>query len=79
MGVAPEKEADEDAASGAMNDAPGAEHASGGGMKSGGQRSGVGASGGLMETTSASTTTAEQVPVVRSSVVAVQTAPGGHR
>jgi hypothetical protein len=35
--IAPEEEAEEDSASGAMNDAPGAEHASGGGMAIGGQ------------------------------------------
>ena len=64
VGVAPkEKSAGEVTASGAMHDVPGAELASGGGMKSGGKSSGVGASGGPTESTTASTTTAEQVLV----------------
>jgi hypothetical protein len=57
--MAPEKEAEEEARSGAMNDEPGAEQ-SGDKMTIGGQSSGVGASGGPTEPTSASTTTAEQ-------------------
>jgi hypothetical protein len=71
--IAPEEEAEEDSASGAMNDAPGAEHASGGGMAIGGQSSGVEMSGGPTEPTSASTTTAEQVFVGVSSFIASQT------
>jgi hypothetical protein len=70
---APEEEVEKDAASGAMNDAPGAEHASSGGMTIGGQSSGVGESGGPTEPTSASTATAEQIFVGVSSVVATQT------
>jgi hypothetical protein len=71
--IAPEEEAEKYAASGAINDAPGAKHASGGGMAIGGQSSGVGASSGPTEPTSASTTTAEQVFVGSSSLVANQT------
>jgi hypothetical protein len=55
-----------------MHDVPGAEQTIGGGMKFGGQSSGVGMSGGPTEPTSASTTTAEQVLVEESSVVASQ-------
>jgi hypothetical protein len=51
--VASEEKAEEDSASGAMNDATGAEYAIGGGMAIGGQSSGVGASGGPAEPTSA--------------------------
>jgi len=71
LGAAPEDEAEEDSASGAINDAPGAERARGGGMKFGGQSSGVGASGGPTEPTSASATKAEQVLVEASSAVAI--------
>jgi hypothetical protein len=71
--TAPEQEAEGDSKSGAMNNAPGAEHASGGGMAIGGQSSGMGASGGSTQPTSASTTTAEKVFVGLSSVVAIQT------
>jgi hypothetical protein len=57
VGVAPEEEsAGEVAASGAMHDVPGAEHASGGEIKSGGQSSRVSAGGGPTEPTAASTT-----------------------
>jgi hypothetical protein len=50
LGVAPEDEPEEDeAASGVMKGALGAEYASGGEMKSGGRSSGVGASGGPTE------------------------------
>jgi hypothetical protein len=70
VGVASEEEAEEDAASGATNDAPSAEHASSGDIKIGGKSSGVEASGGPTEYTSASTTTAEQIFVGASSVVA---------
>jgi hypothetical protein len=55
-----------------LNDVPGAEHTIGGGMKFGGQSSRVEMSGGPTEPTSASTTTAEQVIVGESSVVASQ-------
>jgi hypothetical protein len=72
--VAPEDEAEEDAASGSMQNVPGAEHASGGGMMSGGQSSGVGASGGSTELTAASTETEEPFLVGASSAVAVQAA-----
>jgi len=55
LGVAPEETFTEEfAASGAMHDVPGAEHASGGGLKSGGRSSGVGASGFPMGPTAAS-------------------------
>jgi hypothetical protein len=48
--LAPEDEAEgDDTARVAIKDAPGAEYASGGGMKSGGRNSGVGASGGQTE------------------------------
>jgi hypothetical protein len=70
--VASEEKAEEDAASGAMNDATGAEYAIGGGMAIGGISSGVGASRGPLGPTSASTTTAEQVHVAASSAVAIQ-------
>jgi hypothetical protein len=64
VGVAPEEElAEEFTASGATHDLPSAEHAIGGGMKFGGQRSEVGARDGPTEPTSASTTTAEQASV----------------
>jgi hypothetical protein len=45
-----------------MNEAPGAEHASGGTMKSGGQRFGLGASGISTEPATGSTTTKKKVP-----------------
>ena len=60
VGVVPEAELEEDAASRAMHNAPGAEYAIGGGMTIGCQSSGVGANGGSTEPTSASLTTAEQ-------------------
>ena len=63
-GAVPEEEsAAEVAASGAIHDVPGAEHASGGGMNTGGKSNGVGASGGPTEPAAASTTTAEPVLV----------------
>jgi hypothetical protein len=71
VGVAPGEESEKDSASGAKHDAPGAGHTIGGGMKFGGQSSVVGASGSPTEPTSASTTTAEQVLVGASSVVAI--------
>ena len=73
MDVAPKEEAEEDVASGAMHGAPSAERASDGGMATGGQGSGMGASGGPTEFTAASKTTTEQVLVGVSSVVAIQT------
>jgi len=57
VGVAPEKAVKKNAASGEVHDAPGAEHASSGRMKPGGQNFGVGESGGPTEPTAASTTT----------------------
>jgi hypothetical protein len=72
--VVPEDEAEKDAAGGSAHDVPGAEYASGGGMMSGGQSSGVGASGGSTELTAASTETDEPFLAGASSAVAVQTA-----
>ena len=74
LGAAPEDEAEKDSARRAINDAPGAERARGGGMKFGGQSSVVGASGSPTELQAAFTTTAEQVLVGASSVVAIQAA-----
>ena len=74
MGVAPGEESEKDSASGAKHDAPGAGHTIGGGLKFGGQSSVVGASGSPTELQAASTTTAEQVLVGASSVVAIQAA-----
>ena len=74
MVVAPEVEVEEDAASGSMHDVPGAEHASGGGMMSGGQGSGLGASGGSTEPTVSSTEIEEPFLVGASTLVAIQTA-----
>jgi hypothetical protein len=53
VGALPVEEAKEDVASGAKHTAPGAEYAIDGGMTIGGQSSGVGASGGPAEPTSA--------------------------
>jgi hypothetical protein len=60
----------------ALNDnySPGAEQASGGGMKSGGQRSEMGTFGVSTEPTAASLTTAEQIHANVNSTVAIQTA-----
>jgi hypothetical protein len=69
-----EDEAEEDSASGSMHDVPSAEHASGGGMILGGQRSGVGVSGGPTKPTVASTETEEPFLVGASTSVAIQTA-----
>ena len=57
-----------------MNDAPGAKHASGFGMKAGGKSSGVGASGIPKTPTSASTATAEHLLNGNSFAVSIQTA-----
>ena len=74
VGVAPEeKSAGEFVAIGAMHYEPGSEFAIGGGMMSGGQSSGVGASSNPMEPTSASSTTSDQNLVGASSVDAFQT------
>jgi hypothetical protein len=67
VGVAPEKKTEEVAASGAMHDVPGAELAIGGGLKSSGQ-----SRGGPTESTTASTSTAEQVLVGLSFTFAIQ-------
>ena len=67
-----EQKEEENAAIGVMNDAPSAEHVSGGGMKTGGQGSGVGASGGPKEPTAFSTTTAKQVLNGECSAVVIQ-------
>ena len=72
MGVAPEDEAEKDAAGGSAHDVPGAEYASGGRKMSGGQSSGVGMSGGPTEPTAASTETEETFLVGASSAAAVQ-------
>jgi hypothetical protein len=69
-----EEAAKEEATSGAMNDAPGAEHASHGGMKTGQKSSGVGACGGPREQSPTSITTAEKVLVGASSIAAIQSA-----
>jgi hypothetical protein len=66
VSLALEEEADKDAASRAMNDAPGAKHVSGDAMPIGGKSSGLGASGDPAEPAAASTTTAEQVHVGKS-------------
>ena len=73
MGVAPEEEAAAKLQQLFIHDVPSAEHTIGGGMKFGGQSSGVEMSGGPTEPTSASTTTAEHVFVVVSSFIASQT------
>ena len=72
--MASEDEAEEDAASSSMHDVPSAEHTIGGGMKFGGQSSGVGARGGPTEPTAASTETEEPFLAEASSAVAVQAA-----
>jgi hypothetical protein len=67
------------AAGDSANDVPGAEYASGGGMMSGGQRSGMGTSGGSTEPKAASTETEEPFLADASSPVAVQTAAAAKR
>ena len=79
MGVAPEEEAAAKLQQLFIHDVPSAEHTIGGGMKFGGQSSGVEMSGGPTEPTSASTTTAEQVLVGESSVVASQAVAAAKR